>query len=289
MIIKILTLNVGLLDYKFFDTIIFSNPYYSSDRIYHIPKAIFSVDPDIIVIQECYNEDHFKFIYSNLKKKYPYFARKDKHRNIFQLHNGLALISKFPIKNVNLLPYTTLDHIEYYFANKSLLTVELDVNNKKIVIFNIHLTAGSINPESSQASKARLLQIYELLAVSKYYKEKDFIILLAGDFNSGPGRSGESYNLLITKDFIDSYLLAEKINKNDPQHTWSSNNIIPNFHNNDDERIDHIFFHKDDNINVLETKIVFNEKNIKVINEKNEIYECALSDHNGLLTTLEIK
>lgn len=289
MIIKILTLNVGLLDYKFLDTILFSNPFYSTDRIHHIPKAILSVNSDIIVLQECYNEQHFKFIYQKIKSVFPYFARKDKERNLFQVHNGLAIFSKFPIKNANLIPYTTLDIVEKYFANKSLLTIELDINKKKIVLFNVHLTAGSIHPDSSNASKGRLIQIDELLAVVKYYQDKDYIVLLTGDFNSGPKRADESYNYLIRKNFVDSYLLSKKKHSNQPEYTWSSKNIIPNFHNTENDRIDHIFFHKKDNIDVLETEILFNEPYVKVINDKNQIYNCTLSDHNGLLTTLEIK
>ncbi len=288
MIIKILTLNVGLLDYKLLDTIIFSNPYYATDRIKYIPSAILSTDCDVLVLQECYDESHFKFIYNKIKSVFPYFGRKDQIRVPFKLHNGLAVFSKFPIKNVNLIPYTTLDIVEKYFASKSLLTVELDIENKKIVLFNVHLTAGSLDPESSNASKGRIVQINELMAVVKYYHDKNYIVLLAGDFNSGPNRSDESYNFLILKDFVDSYLLSQKRDTDQPEHTWSSTNIIPNFHSNESDRIDHIFFHKKDNIDVLETKILFHEPNINVINSKNEIYKCALSDHNGLLTILKI-
>lgn len=288
MIIKILTLNVGLLDYKILDTIVFSNPFYSTDRIQYIPSAILSVDCDIVVLQECYDEKHFKFINNKIKSVYPYFARKDQDRFILKLHNGLVVFSKFPIKNVNIIPYTTLDIVEKYFASKSLLTVELDIDKKKIVLFNVHLTAGSLDPESSNASKGRIVQINELMAVVNYYYNKNFIVLLAGDFNSGPQRSDESYNFLIMKDFVDSYVLSQKKHTDHPEHTWSPNNIIPNFHHNESDRIDHIFFHKKDNIEVLETKIVFHEPNINVINEKNEIYNCTLSDHNGLLTTLKI-
>lgn len=40
-----------------------------------------------------------------------------------------------------------------------------------------------------------------------------------------------------------------------------SNIHSSNFHNNKDQRIDHIFFHKDNDINILKTKILFYEKN----------------------------
>ncbi len=288
MIIKILTFNVGLLDYKFFDMILFSNPCYTSYRIHHIPISLLSIDSDIIVIQECYDEDHFKFIYEKIKHVFPYFARKDKKRNIFQLHNGLAVFSKFPIKNINLLPYTTTDFIEQCFGNKSLLTVELEIENKKIVLFNIHLTAGCFDSQSINSSNVRLIQINEILAMVKYYQEKNYIVLLAGDFNSGPQHSNECYNYLITKDFIDSYLFSQKKYENQPKYTWSSENIVPNYHKNDNGRIDHLFFHKKDNIDVLETLILFDKPFINVINGKNQLYTCALSDHNGLLTILKI-
>ena len=67
MILKLITINLGLLDYKFFGETIFYNPYYSNERIKFIPQSLLKYNAYIIVIQECYDKMHFKFISNNLK------------------------------------------------------------------------------------------------------------------------------------------------------------------------------------------------------------------------------
>jgi len=282
MLLKFITINLGLLDYKIFGKTIFSNPYYSDKRIKFIPQSLLKYNPDIIVIQECYDEKHFNFINNNLKFDYPYFARKDKKRNLLQLHNGLALFSKYPIKSVNLFPYSKSDIIEKCFGNKCLLVTEILIDNKIISLFNVHLTAGSYNPESLNSIKDRLYQIKELISLINYYKSRGTIPIILGDFNSGPIRTNINYKYMLNNGFIDSHIYNKGVD-----YTWSPNNVKNSVHNNVKvDKIDHLFFHNcNKNINVLESKVIFYEKDIKINNNE----YCSLSDHNGLLTTLEIK
>ena len=280
MIIKFLTFNVGLLDYKILGNIIFSNPYYSEKRIKLIPQALLKYDSDIIAIQECYDENYFKFIYNKLKLIYPYVSRKDIKRNILQLHNGLIIFSKYPIKSINLYPYFKSNIIEKYFGNKCLLVTEIIVDDKILSIFNVHLTAG-YNSESIISEEERLSQIKEIISISKYYISKGTIPIILGDFNSGPKRTKSNYNYMIKNNFIDSY----NYNNHGIDYTWSLNNLKLSVHGNKkNSKIDHLFFYNNKNINVLDSKIILYEKNIKINNE----YYC-LSDHNALLTSLEIK
>lgn len=281
MIVKFLTFNIGLLDYKIFGKTIFSNPYYSEDRIKFIPDALLKYDSDIIAIQECYDSLYFKIIYNKLKFKYPYVARKDNKRNSLQLHNGLIIFSKYPIKNVNLFPYFKSDIVEKYFGNKSLLVAEILIGNKILSVFNIHLTAGCYNPESLMSQEERLSQIKELISISNYYISMGTIPIILGDFNSGPYRTPENYKYMLKNRFIDSY----NYNNHSVNYTWSPHNLKLSVHGNAKiGKIDHLFFYNDNKINVLDSKIILYEKNIKIDNK----YYC-LSDHNALLTSLEIK
>lgn len=284
MIIKFITFNLGLLDYKILGKTIFSNPYYSNERIIHIPNALLKYDADIIAIQECYDDAYVNFIKNKLKLLYPYVARKDKKRNMLQLHNGLIIFSKFPIKSVNLFPYSNSDIVENYFGNKCLLVTEIIFNNQVISLFNIHLTAGSYNPESLTSTNHRLSQIKEVLLITNHYKSRNTIPIILGDFNSGKIRTNKNYYLMLNNGFIDTH---DKINNNDKiNFTWSPNNVQNSVHNNAQvDKIDHLFYHNSDkNIKILDSKIILYEKNIKL---KNNQY-CGLSDHYGLLTTIEI-
>ena len=117
----------------------------------------------------------------------------------------------------------------------------------------------------------------------------------------------------MNKNYIDSYLIAEKKNNNinytysNPpictpiyssmeavydkiKYTWSPN-ILNTFHNNEiEDRVDHLFFPKqfEKQLNINKAEIIFYEKNIKVINNNNIEY-CTASDHFGLLVNLNLK
>jgi hypothetical protein len=90
---------------------------------------------------------------------------------------------------------------------------------------------------------------------------------------------------MLDNNFIDAH---SYLNTDDINFTWSPNNVKNSVHQNMEiDKIDHLFYHNhnDKNINILESKIILYEKNIKINNNE----YCCLSDHNGLLTTIEIK
>jgi endonuclease/exonuclease/phosphatase family metal-dependent hydrolase len=185
MIIKLLTFNIGLLDYNILGKTVFSNPKFSKERLQHIPKLLLKSDSDIICLQECYDLSHFKFIFRKIKFKYPFFARKNFKNKLFKLHNGLIIFSKFKIQNINLFIHNKSDIFEKLFGNKSFLVAEIVVNNYNLVIFNTHLTSGII-PYSQTSIYNRQTQLDEIFSVSDYYLGKGFIPLILGDFNFGP-------------------------------------------------------------------------------------------------------
>jgi len=302
MIIKLLTFNIGLLDYNILGNTIFSNPKYSKERLAHIPKLLLESDSNIICLQECYDEAHFKFIYRKIKYKYPYFARKNFKCDSFKLHNGLVIFSIFKIQNINLFKHNNSDIVEKLFGSKSFLVAEIIINNYNLVIFNTHLTSG-ILPYSQLSIYNRRKQLDELFSISNYYLDKGYIPLIAGDFNFGP-KTRINYDYIINNNYVDSYLIAEIKNNNinytyshnslysmetiinKIKYTWSPTNINT-FHNNAvEDRLDHLFIHKkfEKQLNINKAKIIFYEKNIKINNNE----YCPASDHNGLLIEIII-
>jgi len=303
MQIKLLTFNIGLLDYKILGKIIFSNPKYSKERLLYIPSLLLKSDSDIICLQECYDLSHFKFIYRKIKNKYPYFARKNFNNKLFKLHNGLIIFSKFKIQNTNLFKHNNSDIVEKLFGNKSFLVAEIVINNYNLVIFNTHLTSG-ILPSSQLSIYNRQTQLDEIFSISNYYLNKGFIPLILGDLNFGP-KTKVNYDYIINNGYVDSYSIAEINNNinytyssaplyssmgalyNKIKYTWSQN-MLNTVHNNEiEDRLDHLFFHKqfEKQLNVNKAEIVFFEKNIKIINNNNIDY-CTASDHFGLLVEL---
>ena len=285
MKLKLLTLNVGLLDYEFLGHVVFSNPIYSNERLKYIPNSIIKENADIVCIQECYKDEHFEFIYSNLKHIYPYYARQDNSRNIFQLHNGLIIFSKWNIENSNLINHKKVDIIEKMFGNKSLLTAYVNIPKiGKVLIANVHLTAGGSNPLSIETILNRNDGIKDILnIVNKCENSNSCVTILMGDFNCGPLFSSQNYFKILKYGYIDTYDYANE--KHGPNYTWTTNNSITLQHhdkikNIHSDRLDHIFIHKNDKQikKIKKAKILFNEKNIEIDNTT----KCSLSYPHGL-------
>lgn len=175
---KFLTINVGLLDYTLFGLTLFSNPSYSDQRVRVIPSEIRKIDADIVAIQECYHEHHVRFLFHSLQYMYPYMARKDGRSkfDFLRLHNGLLVFSKHEITRTELLSHEKKDRFEWWFADKSTLIVHIG----SISIFNVHLTAGGINPESDQANLNRESSLFQILHIAEKYKDTGSTPVLMG-------------------------------------------------------------------------------------------------------------
>mmetsp|Transcript_11868 Transcript_11868/g.29736 ORF Transcript_11868/g.29736 Transcript_11868/m.29736 type:complete len:130 (-) Transcript_11868:874-1263(-) len=73
--LRILTLNVGLLRLRLFGVQVFSNPPYVLQRLEEIPKTIRELRPDVVCLQECYEQSHLEKIKESLSDMLPHAAR----------------------------------------------------------------------------------------------------------------------------------------------------------------------------------------------------------------------
>lgn len=124
--IKILSYNLGLLDYTLLGIVVYSNPPHSQSRIKYIPDAIKNSGADIIALQECYSTEHAAYLTERLLDTFPYIAREDSG-SMLQLHNGLIVLSKYPISSFKLDRYKLSSPLEEWFATKSSLSVIIQV------------------------------------------------------------------------------------------------------------------------------------------------------------------
>ena len=163
--ISILTFNAGLLQFRLAGITIFSNPPYVNERYPFILNALKETNVEIICLQEVYDDFQAFELVEELKDKFPYNAREESG-GLLTLHNGLLVLSKWPIIRKNLQLYNSVSTLEYYFATKSSLFVTIDVPViGKISLANVHTTAGGTAspdaPNTDICREAELRQVIE--------------------------------------------------------------------------------------------------------------------------------
>jgi endonuclease/exonuclease/phosphatase family metal-dependent hydrolase len=301
---RILTLNVGLLDYNCCGFTCFSNPPHSKHRFPHLAADIAALNPDILTIQECYAVSHADELYDQLKHILPHRVRMDSKKwGILNLHNGMMILSKYPVQDSKLLSHKQVACVEDWFGDKSTLVAVLNVPNYgPLHVINVHPTAGGTDPESPTADANREITLREIL---DYYNQATNVLghgaMIVGDLNCGPDVSPQNFSFIINNgDFRDTFAEAVFDGKvpTDQRHSWDSRNLLnitgPHAHT-EPQRIDHILLSKNDSRfgKVTYAEIVFTEKKVTVPAKhpvtKEYPAQCSISDHYGVIIEVEMQ
>ena len=293
--LKILTYNIGLLDFTLFGFTVYSNPPYSEKRLRFIPEAIRHHEPDIVCLQECYSERHVEYLIFALIDLYPYCARQNSG-DLVRLHNGLLILSKFPVVSSKLIQYKEVSTLEYYLASKSSLFCALEIPRFGILgLVNMHTTAGGENdPESIIADQHRQSEIIQSLDYLKIAENKyNQIGMIVGDLNCGPTTSFSNYNYFLNQGYRDTVTESLIANNFVSKHqiSWDPLNFLnikgPHSHT-PPQLIDHVLLSASSHWNdweVAKGQIVFTEEVVPIsLTEKSTI-----SDHYGVLIELKRK
>ena len=118
-------------------------------------------------------------------------------------YGNLAIFSKFKISSVK---HITLGRDNHYFIERYLLWISLEINGKKIHVFNTHLDVFDTTEIT------RFKQIKLVLSEIKKINLLD-LILLMGDFNS-----------IYKNDYTEQYF--NEILMKDPKHIPPDENIL---------------------------------------------------------------
>ncbi|OEH74279.1 endonuclease exonuclease phosphatase domain-containing protein [Cyclospora cayetanensis] len=200
--LSVLSFNAGLLEYKLCGLRIYQNPPFTQRRLHHIPgsqdkhspclhgvacfiTALLSTGADIICLQEVYGENHADFIIENTRHKLPFVGRRTSGGR-FSLHNGLMVLSKYPIVHTHFHRFENVTYIERCFASKGMLEVAVDVPSIGVIaVFNIHLASGAVDPESRYVEDVRAAEIRQLLKACDAAADRGHVPLVIGDLNAG--------------------------------------------------------------------------------------------------------
>ena len=287
----VLTYNVGLLRFKLLGAIVFSNPPYASERLPHIPAALKKVPADILAIQECYEDKHAKFLCEGLKALYPHHARVDSG-GFFKFHNGLLLLSKYPITKCALQPYEKVSSLEHFMATKSSLIVEVELPTLgRVTFINMHTTAGgTVDPEHPDADGDREDELRQAVETCQEATKAGNLAVIVGDLNCGPEASSGNFNYVLEKGFRDTY--AEGVQRGvlqpGPDFTWDPTNYLNAIGPHKDspgQRCDHLLLPTKgmEDWVVQKVQVLLEDKVVDIPHG----LKSTLSDHHGLVVTLQ--
>jgi endonuclease/exonuclease/phosphatase family metal-dependent hydrolase len=285
--LKVLSFNVGLLyiTLPLVGITLFENPPFGKNRLKHIPQAIREEDADIVLLQECYYKEDATFIIESLKDILPHVSRQDCRRHFLQLHNGLLLLSKFPVVKESLEVFQDASKVERYFACKSLLCTSIQYGASTISFLQSHLTAGGeMDPESPETDNDRHSELLHMLRVAEAAKALGEIPFICGDLNCGPEASKGNYDLILKSGYRDLFIEAvskEGLPSSGPgTFTWSPENYLntvgPHAHC-PGQRVDHLFV-SDDTVTCSKSRIIFKAPCVTLPSG----VVSTLSDHDGI-------
>lgn len=227
-----------------------------------------------------------------MKETHPYHAR-EKSGGIFKFHNGLLILSKFPIKNRALIAHNKVSTLERCLATKSMLAVEVVIPNfGECVFINMHTTAGgAIDPEHPDVDTDRENELKQAIDYCKEVEGKGKVGIILGDLNCGPEASKNNYDYCLNEGFRDTYVEAVTSSRleDGPSCTWDPanhlNKIGPHA-SSPGQRCDHLLLPAAScqHITVKNARVVFDGQVAPLAN-KNE--KSTLSDHYGLVVGLQ--
>lgn len=201
----------------------------------------------------------------NWDKKYVPFPYWPPTMQFGEVLSGQALLSDFPIVDNERILLSMADNPFYYnaFYLDRLAQLNLvSIGGRDVLIINVHLEAWDARARERQAKQ--LIELYK-----KY--EKDYPVLLVGDFNSTSPGSKDPY---MVENTIESILAVNGIKMaiglekylNEEEQNFTFNSIEPYI------KIDYIFYN--------EAKLVLS--NVRVVNEARDI-----SDHLPIIADVK--
>ncbi|CBZ53789.1 endonuclease/exonuclease/phosphatase domain-containing protein [Neospora caninum Liverpool] len=204
--INIVSFNAGLLEYRLCGIQVYQNPPFTRRRLSHIPISLLDTNSDIICLQEVYDDIHADFLVDSMRHVFPYVGRRTSGGR-FALHNGLMVLSRFPIRHTRFHPFHDVTNIERLFGSKGMLECGIDIPGVGVVaVFNIHLASGAVDPESPYVEALRSAEIQQVLSACEDAGIRGEVPLVVGDLNAAPDLCASNYKSFVERGWRDCWL-----------------------------------------------------------------------------------
>lgn len=176
----------------------------TDERIDHIASFLHARDPDIVCLQEIWQQRHWRVVSHRLRDTHPY--AKYFYSGIFG--SGLAILSKYPITQTQMRGYTLNGRPQAFwrgdwYVGKGVASAVVDLpDGRQMQLFNTHMHAP-YNEKVDTYLCHRIAQGWELRKILRASVMAGYITFVTGDFNSVPGSLVHRF---LTTDLSDTFL-----------------------------------------------------------------------------------
>ncbi len=184
-----------------------------AERVHRVCDEILAADPDVVVLQELFDEDARRVLSERLRTVYPYRVEKCGAGGLMVEDSGLFFASRHRV-----LPgsevFEAFSHRggllnEERFASKGVFGAWVELSHGRAVgIFNTHLQAdGDRVGAFAGVRRRQLAQIRKLIerSVAQAARTHDVYVLLLGDLNVvGETVDAVSARLCATQEYVEA-------------------------------------------------------------------------------------
>lgn len=206
---KLITFNAGLLSITILGGLKKVEPAgWVEERLAKMIEVLALQNADVLLLQEVYSQYHKAQLAGALCKQLPYAAYSRKDPKFRLLPDSLMIFSRYPIASSQFTRFNSGRWDERLLDTKGFFTADIpDSPLGPLRISNVHTTAGVFtHPEHPKIDAVRKMQLEQLVSHTRRAAENSKLIL-AGDFNCGPGVPADS-NLKIEPLMLDRHKIA---------------------------------------------------------------------------------
>ncbi|KAF9963104.1 hypothetical protein BGZ70_007630 [Mortierella alpina] len=170
-------------------------PWAQKTRAQLIAKAEYIKHHDVVVLQECFRNQHCEELKQGLRSEYPYatpsigdsragwLSTSGKFTKISPENGGVAILSKWPITKMRQFIYPRGCGVDR-LSNKGVAYAELDIHGTKVHVFGTHMQSDDSLCRGGKAAQIRaeaLDDFYYFVLAQQI--PKDDLVVMVGDFN----------------------------------------------------------------------------------------------------------
>lgn len=279
--LRILTLNTGLTEIRIGGIPFYTDVPHVNERAAHLAAALRSVNADIVALQELVPLRAKRALAAALADLYPYAAGITEDGRFYGA--GLLTLSRHPIDRATHTSFAQQTVEEGLFGPRGVVGCTVHASGfGPCHVKNLHATAGGAYLRGKRASQGRRhAQIAQATSLANQAAEE--VVILAGDFNSGPTAWPHIYRHVMEAGFHDAVVAADQRDDAGLRGTWDPANALNRkMAIADAHRVDHVFVRADARVKVSRTEIVLHEPTVAVPGGD----RVPVSDHYGLLVEL---
>lgn len=143
-------------------------------RLTSIASSILTQNPNVVCLQEVWDDNQRKVLVASLKKQYPYMIIKSFFNGPSNYDSGLFFASQNPIQSSAFTAYVLKGGSDYS-SNKGFQLVQVDMGQGTLLITNTHLQDQTLMqaPKQANGDGIRNTQFSKFLALNLYKKITD--------------------------------------------------------------------------------------------------------------------